>query len=93
MASAISEGRGAFLERLLAGLAELREASERLGYSLRSVGVGIPGLIDRKGVIHASVNMQPLDGVNLKLAPLSDAFAEQWAAFGAPDFNTEGALA
>ena len=33
------------------------------------------------------------DGVNLKLAPLSDAFAEQWAAFGAPDFNTEGALA
>lgn len=33
------------------------------------------------------------DCVNLKLAPLSDAFAEQWAAFGAPDFNTEGALA
>ena len=33
------------------------------------------------------------DGVNLKLEPLSDAFAEQWAAFGAPDFNTEGALA
>lgn len=33
------------------------------------------------------------DGVNLKLEPLSDALAEQWVAFGAPDFNTEGALA
>ncbi len=33
------------------------------------------------------------DGVNLRLGSVSQAFAEQWAAFGAPDFNTEGALA
>ena len=33
------------------------------------------------------------DGVNLNLASVSEAWAEQWAAFGAPDFNTEGALA
>jgi len=32
------------------------------------------------------------DGVNLKLASPSDNFVDQWAAFGAPDFN-EGALA
>lgn len=33
------------------------------------------------------------DGVNLRLGSVSDNFSEQWAAFGAPDFNTEGALA
>ena len=33
------------------------------------------------------------DDVNLRLGSVSQAFAEQWAAFGAPDFNTEGALA
>ena len=32
------------------------------------------------------------DGVNLKLGPVSESFADQWAAFGAPEFN-EGALA
>ena len=33
------------------------------------------------------------DGVNLRLGSVSQAWDEQWAAFGAPDFNTEGALA
>jgi chemotaxis protein CheX len=33
------------------------------------------------------------DDVNLRLGSVSDSFADQWAAFGAPDFNTEGALA
>lgn len=44
-------------------------------------------------VLLSAMRTWAADGVNLKLAPLSDAFAEQWAAFGAPDFNTEGALA
>ena len=33
------------------------------------------------------------DGLNLRLANLSEAFTEQWAAFGAPDFDAEGAPA
>ena len=33
------------------------------------------------------------DGLNLRLGFVSEALAEQWAAFGAPDFNAEGALA
>lgn len=34
-----------------------------------------------------------VDGVNLRLGSASQAWVEQWAAFGAADFNTEGALA
>ena len=33
------------------------------------------------------------DGVNLSLGSVSQYWTEQWAAYGAPDFNTEGALA
>jgi chemotaxis protein CheX len=33
------------------------------------------------------------DGVNLNLGSVSQYWTEQWAALGAPDFNTEGALA
>ncbi|WP_426024383.1 STAS domain-containing protein [Brevundimonas sp. PWP3-1b1] len=33
------------------------------------------------------------DGVNLSLGSASQYWTEQWAALGAPDFNTEGALA
>ena len=33
------------------------------------------------------------DGVNLRLGSVSQSFADQWAAFGAPAFNTEGGLA
>ena len=33
------------------------------------------------------------DGVNLSLGSVSQYWTEQWAAFGAPDFNTEGLTA
>ena len=33
------------------------------------------------------------DGVNLRLGSVSQAWVEQWAAFGAPDFNIEGLTA
>lgn len=33
------------------------------------------------------------DGVNLRLGSVSQYWTEQWAAFGAPDFNTEGLTA
>lgn len=33
------------------------------------------------------------DGVNLNLGSVSQSWTEQWDAFGAPDFNTEGLTA
>nr|WP_314433185.1 STAS domain-containing protein [uncultured Brevundimonas sp.] len=33
------------------------------------------------------------DQINLRLAYPSDSFSSQWAAFGAPAFDSEGALA
>lgn len=33
------------------------------------------------------------DQINLRLVSQSDSFTEQWAAFGAPAFDSEGALA
>jgi chemotaxis protein CheX len=33
------------------------------------------------------------DGVNLSLGSVSQYWTEQWAAFGAPNFNTEGLAA
>lgn len=34
-----------------------------------------------------------VDGVNLRLGSVSQAWSEQWAAFGAPDLITKGAQA
>jgi glucokinase len=62
---AIDEGRGAFCDRLVAGIDELRSAALSRGDSIVGIGAGVPGLIDRDGLIHASVNMRALDGFNL----------------------------
>ena len=32
---------------------------------MAAVGIGVPGLIASNGLIHSSVNMQPLEGLNL----------------------------
>ena len=55
-------------------------AVERLG------GLGLQVLL-------AARKTWAADGLNLRLGFVSEALAEQWAAFGAPDFNAEGALA
>lgn len=65
-ASAIDEGRPAFLQRLTDGIVDLRRHGDRLGRPVRGVGVGVPGLIDRNGLVHASVNLQPLESLNLR---------------------------
>lgn len=63
--SLIAEGREAFCDRLLLGIEELRLDAISHAVGIAGIGVGIPGLVDSDGFIHASVNMRPLDGFNL----------------------------
>lgn len=65
--SRIDQGLDAFCSRLLEGIEEMRQNALMAGASVMGVGVGVPGLVGRGGVIHASVNMRPLDGFNLPL--------------------------
>jgi len=63
--SLIVEGRDAFCERVLFGVEGLRHEAASRNFDVAGIGVGIPGLVDSDGFIHASVNMRPLDGFNL----------------------------
>lgn len=63
--SGISDGREVFCKRLLAGIAEMQDFATTLGLPVSGIGVGVPGLVSRDGVIYSSVNMRPLDGLNL----------------------------
>ncbi|HEY3308587.1 MAG TPA: ROK family protein [Desulfuromonadaceae bacterium] len=65
MFSNIENGRQDFCNRLLMGIEELRLVAASRNASVAGIGAGVPGLIDRKGLIHSSVNMRPLDGFNL----------------------------
>jgi glucokinase len=65
MPSLIAEGRDAFCGRILHGISNLRTEAENLKSSVTAIGVGVPGLVGSGGLIHASVNMRPLDGFNL----------------------------
>jgi glucokinase len=64
-ASSIHEGRERFCARLLDGIASLRCQAAEACLNVAAVGVGIPGLIGRDGLIRASVNLRPLEGFNL----------------------------
>lgn len=64
-ASEIGGGRESFCSRLLTCIAELRDWAAREGITVKAIGVGVPGLIGREGMIHSSVNMRPLEGLNL----------------------------
>jgi glucokinase len=61
----IGLGREAFLERLLVVLEDLRREAEALGKRVGAVGLGVPGLISNDGFIHASVNLLPLERLNI----------------------------
>lgn len=63
--SRIEEGRDAFCERLVSEIAALKQAASKHGKQVGAVGIGVPGLIGRDGLIHSSVNMRPLEGFNL----------------------------
>ena len=60
--------------------------------ALDASGVDRPGGLCLQ-VLLAARKTWAADGLNLRLGFVSEALAEQWAAFGAPDFNAEGALA
>jgi glucokinase len=64
-ASRIEEGRVAFCERLLAEISVLKDAAGLHGVPVEAIGIGIPGLIGRDGMVHSSVNMRPLNGFSL----------------------------
>jgi glucokinase len=63
--SRIDQGLDAFCGRLLEGVEEMRQGAAMAGVSVMGIGAGVPGLVGKGGVIHASVNMRPLDGFNL----------------------------
>ena len=63
--SRIEDGRISFCERLLSEIAALEDAAAVRGARVNAIGIGIPGLISRDGLIHSSVNMKPLEGFNL----------------------------
>lgn len=63
--SRIEAGRDAFCRLLSSEISALREAAAERGAQVKAIGIGVPGLIGRGGMIHSSVNMQPLEGFNL----------------------------
>lgn len=64
--TAIEQGREAFVARLCKAIDTLRETAASRGDELAAVAAGAPGLVGADGVIHSSVNLRPLEGVNLQ---------------------------
>lgn len=64
-ASRIEEGRDAFCERLLSEISALKDAAALREVLVEAIGIGVPGLIGRDGMVHSSINMRPLNGFNL----------------------------
>ncbi|HEY6871603.1 MAG TPA: ROK family protein [Geobacteraceae bacterium] len=64
----ISLGRESFLERLVSGIGAVQKSAHPLGLEVHAVGMGIPGLIARSGVVLSSPNLKAIEGVNLKEA-------------------------
>ncbi|HZV83158.1 MAG TPA: ROK family protein [Geobacteraceae bacterium] len=62
----ISTGIKPFLESLRIEINGLRQEAAEQGEVLLALGGGIPGLIDRRGVVLSSVNLQPLEDCNLQ---------------------------
>lgn len=63
--SAIANGADSFLERLTEEVGKLTGDAAAYGLQVQGVGLGIPGLIGNDGTIHSSVNLRPLEGMNL----------------------------
>ncbi len=61
----VDQGRGPFLMRLFAALDRLRHEAGARGRSVLAIGIGVPGLISNEGLIYSSVNLLPLEGINL----------------------------
>jgi glucokinase len=65
LATDIASGRDSFLERLLGLLTRLKTEAEAQGLRVGAVGLGVPGLFSNDGILRSSVNLVPLEGLNL----------------------------
>lgn len=63
--SAIADGADSFLGRLTEEIHQLLRDASGYGLQVQGIGIGIPGLIGTDGTIHSSVNLRPLEGLNL----------------------------
>lgn len=87
-ATEINQGKDDFLKRFFSTIGSFKAKGQQLGRDVVAVGAGVPGLISNDGVIHSSVNLQPLEGINLKelvtsesglpAAVINDANAGAW---------------
>ena len=64
--TASTEGYDAFFSRLTGGINRLTSMASGIGRQVSAVGIGVPGVIGGDGLVHSSVNLQILDGVNLR---------------------------
>lgn len=62
----IQNGRQAFFSLLRKGIESLVRISRDNNWKMMGIGVGVPGLISNDGHVHVSVNLPPLDGLNLR---------------------------
>jgi glucokinase len=62
----ITEGLDAFLRTISLESGKLLEYAASRNIRVMAAGAGVPGLIDGSGKIFSSVNLQPLEGYNLK---------------------------
>lgn len=72
-ATEIARGRTDFISRLNASINFLKKKASGEGLRLVGIGVGVPGLISNDGVVYSSVNLQPLEGLNLREAILGSS--------------------
>lgn len=62
----IHHGRQAFMTLLGSGIQSLMRAAGESGVEPAGIGAGVPGLVSNDGHVYVSVNLGPLDGVNLR---------------------------
>ena len=62
----IGHGTEPFFESLRMEIDGLRQESSEEGETLLALGGGVPGLIDSRGVVLSSVNLQPLENCNMR---------------------------
>lgn len=65
LATEIVSGRDPFLERLFGLIGRQREKAEAAGRRVLAAGLGVPGLLSNDGILQSSVNLLPLEGINL----------------------------
>jgi glucokinase len=61
----VGSGCESFMSRLITALEGLKEEAEADGRRVAAVGIGVPGLMSNEGVLRCSVNLLPLEGMNL----------------------------